>query len=388
MSTTANNLTGFMRSNGSMGIRNHVLVLSTVGLTARLATLTAQGQPEAVLVAGDYPRGLRNPDPQLQTRVLDAIVAHPNVGGALVLCHDQASAEATQKRLKALGKPIMVQAFMSSRGMADAVANSQAALHELTLKVQQCKRTPMPLSALTLALECGGSDATSALAANPAIGLVVDRVIAAGGSAIVSETAEFIGAEDVIRARTPNAQVRDSILQALSQSEANMSEDGEHYRGVNPTQENIAAGLTTLVEKSMGAVCKTGASPFKGLLQFGEAPSEPGLWFMDTPFFSPISMTGMVAAGAQLTLFAMGVFNPSGNPLAPTLKVCGNPKTLSDWQDSIDVDVSAAISQSASLEDMADLIEAKLQDIALGAQSYAEFWREGQIMIPYSRSLL
>ena len=167
-----------------------------------------------------------------------------------------------------------------------------------------------------------------------------------------------------------------------------MSEDGEHYRGVNPTQENIAAGLTTLVEKSMGAVCKTGASPFKGLLQFGEAPSEPGLWFMDTPFFSPISMTGMVAAGAQLTLFAMGVFNPSGNPLAPTLKVCGNPKTLSDWQDSIDVDVSAAISQSASLEDMADLIEAKLQDIALGAQSYAEFWREGQIMIPYSRSLL
>lgn len=388
MSTIANNLTGYVRNNGTMGVRNHVLVLSTVGLTARLATLTAQAQPEAVLVAGDYPRGLRNPDPQLQTRVLDALVAHPNVGGALVFCHDKASAEATQNRLQALGKPLVVQAFMAAQGMADAVAKGQAALATLTEQVQHCRRSAVPLSSLTLALECGGSDATSALAANPAIGLVVDRLIAAGGRAIVSETAEFVGAEDVVRARTPNAQVRERILQALSQSEANMSEDGEHYRGVNPTQENIAAGLTTLVEKSMGAVCKTGAAPFKGLLEFGEAPPGPGLWFMDTPFFSPISMTGMVAAGAQITLFAMGVFNPSGNPLAPTIKVCGNPKTLSDWQDSIDVDVSAAITHSASLEDMAQRIEAQLQRIASGAQSRAEFWREGQIMIPYSRSLL
>lgn len=388
MSTIANKLTGFIRPDGSVGMRNHVLVLSTVALTARLATLTAQAEPEAILVAGDYPRGLRNPDPKLQMRILDALVTHPNVGGALVFCHDKASANATAIRLQHLQKPVVVQAFMAANGMADAVQKGQSALHDMMVQVQQCKRESVPLSSLTLALECGGSDATSALAANPAIGHVVDRVIAAGGRAIVSETAEFVGAEEVIKERTPDASVRTAILNALSQSESNMSEDGEHYRGVNPTQENIAAGLTTLVEKSMGAVCKTGSSPFKGLLKFGEAPPASGLWFMDTPFFSPISITGMVSAGAQVTLFAMGVFNPSGNPLAPTIKVCGNPKTITQWNDSIDVDVSAAITQSASLNDMADHIESKLQLIATGSQSCAEFWREGQIMIPYSRSLL
>lgn len=388
MFTTAAEFSGFHRADGRVGIRNHVLVLSTVALTARLAELAADAVPGAVVVAGDFPRGLRGPDAGTQARVLSALVSHPNVGAALVLCHDAASRDAMAATLADAGRPVVVQAFMAASGMADAIDRARGALRDLAGRVSDAPRRVAPLSALSVALECGGSDATSALAANPAIGRVVDRLLAAGGTAIVSETAEFVGAEDVVAARAETDQAARDILAALSRCESELSEDGESYRGVNPTEENIEAGLTTLVEKSMGAVAKTGQSDFLGCLAFGEPPRRPGLWFMDTPFFSPVSLTGMAAGGAQLTLFAMGVFNPSGNPLVPTIKICGNRKTLSRWSDSIDVDVSPAVYDGADLDAMGDRVEAALIRTAQGQTTCAEDWREGQIMIPTTRSLL
>ncbi|MEP7330174.1 MAG: hydro-lyase, partial [Betaproteobacteria bacterium] len=162
----------------------------------------------------------------------------------------------------------------------------------------------------------------------------------------------------------------------------NQSEDGERYRGVNPTAENIEGGLTTLIEKSMGAVAKVGSSSFTGLLGFGEAPDAAGLYLMDTPFFSPCSITGMVAAGAQITLFGMGVFNPSGNPLAPTIKVCGNPMTVSRWADAIDTDLSDVLTKGADLELAAQRLGAFLIDVANGGETRAEYWHEGQFIVP------
>lgn len=388
MFTTAADFAGFHRADGRVGIRNHIVVLSTVALTARLAVLAAEAVPSAVVVAGDFPRGLRGPDAATQSHVLSALINHPNVGAALVLCHDTASRDATAAALADAGRPVVVQAFMAASGMADAIERAQTALRDLAAHLSDAWRQAAPISALSVALECGGSDATSALAANPAIGRVVDRLVAAGGTAIVSETAEFVGAEDVVSARAETDAAARDILAALARCESEFSEDGESYRGVNPTEENIEAGLTTLVEKSMGAVTKTGQSAFLGCLKFGEAPRRPGLWFMDTPFFSPVSLTGMAAAGAHLTLFAMGVFNPSGNPLVPTIKICGNRRTLSRWSDSIDVDVSPAVYDGAELNAMGDRVEAALIRTAQGETTRAEEWREGQIMIPTTRSLL
>lgn len=390
MSTTLPDLrfNGFPRADGRVGVRNHVLILSSVALTARLAALAAEGHPEAVLVAGDFPRGLRGQDGPLMTRVLEQLVRHPNVGAALVLCHDKVAREETEARLADAGRPVEVQALMSAEGMTDAVARARAAVARLSSAIADARRVPSPLSALTLALECGGSDATSALAANPTIGRVVDRVIEAGGRAIVSETAEFVGAEAVVAARAASPQVAQKVLAALARSEAHLSEDGECYRGINPTAENIEAGLTTLVEKSMGAVNKIGTSPISGYLSFGQSPDAPGLYFMDTPFFSPVSLTGMSAAGAQITLFAVGVFNPSGNPITPTLKLCGNRRTLAEWGDSIDIDLSAAIYDGAGLDEMEQVATAGLIATADGRPTKAETWREGQVMIPTTHSLL
>lgn len=378
---------GYARSDGRVGVRNHLAVVSTVALSNRIAELAAQhhqkqtGEP-VLQVKGDFQRGLQHADARLQDQVLAQLVAHPNIGAALVLCHDRRAAQAWTKRLEGAGKPIEVMAVMDSQGVQRALDLAMQALERLGQQLRGQERVPCPFSALTFALECGGSDASSAVCSNPAIGRFVDGAIARGARVIVSETAEFIGGEDVVRAQSASPEIAQAIIDCIAVTEARMAGDGDHYRGVNPTAENIEGGLTTLVEKTMGAVCKIGAARFAGCLTFGQTPGGPGLYFMDTPFFSPCSITGMVAAGAQVTLFSMGVFNPSGNPLAPTLKVCGNPHTIQHWADGIDVDLSRLIAGEMSLDDASQAVTRAVIQAAEGALTKTEAWGEGQFIVP------
>ncbi|MDB5799035.1 MAG: putative hydro-lyase [Paucimonas sp.] len=371
---------GYRRADGRIGVRNHLLVLSTLALTNRLAELAADGMPDTLLVATDFQRGLRTRDAQMQERVIRGLLSHPNTGGAVVFVHDSPARLRLATWAATLGKPLQVIAFMEGSGMASSIARGARAIAQVRSEMAGAPDTVGGLGDLTLALECGGSDPTSAVCANPAIGGFVDRVVAAGGRAIVSETAEFIGAEPVVLARATTPEIAQQVVQAISRCEQMMEADGEDYRGVNPTAENIAGGLTTLIEKSMGAVAKCGSSPIAGCLDFAEAPGGPGLYFMDTPFFSPVSITGMVCAGAQLTLFAIGVFNPSGNPLAPTVKVCGNPQTLRDWPDVVDVDVSMLVAGKGQLPQAVENLATRVQAICNGEQSWTERWREGQVL--------
>lgn len=393
MSTTAADaptFDGYPRSDGRVGVRNHLALVSTVALANRTAELAARrhderrgaGDAAALLVHGEFQRGLQAPDAQRLEQVLERLVTHPNVGAAVVLCHDRRAAQAWQARLQACGRPVEVLAVMDSRGVQHAIDRTADALARCAAALRGARRVPCPLSALTYALECGGSDASSAVCANPAIGRYVDAAVAAGARVIVSETAEFIGGEAVVRAQSSRPEVADAILRCIAATEARMAGDGDHYRGVNPTAENIDAGLTTLVEKTMGALCKIGSARFAGCLDYGEPPVAPGLHFMDTPFFSPCSITGMVAAGAQLTLFAMGVFNPSGNPLAPTIKVCGNPATLHDWPDGIDVPLADLLEGRLTLDAAAARLGEVVREVAGGAVTHTERWGEGQFIVP------
>lgn len=387
---------GYPRERGAAGVRNHLAVVSTVALSNRVAELAARhyessqraaatghaGAESVLRVLGEFQRGLQNVDARLQDEVLASLVAHPNIGAALVLCHDRRAAQAWQQKLSRLGKPVEVLAVMDSQGMLRAVERASAALQRLSQPLRAMQRVPCPFDALSFALECGGSDASSAVCANPAIGRFVDAAVAAGATVIVSETAEFIGGEEVVRQQSVSPAVAQAIIDRIAVTEARMSGDGDHYRGVNPTAENIEGGLTTLVEKTMGAVCKIGNSRFAGCLSFGEAPPAPGLYFMDTPFFSPCSITGMVAAGAQLTLFAMGVFNPSGNPLAPTLKICGNPDTVRHWADGIDVDLTRLLQGEITLDAAGQQVAEEVLRTAAGAITRTEAWGEGQFIVP------
>jgi len=378
---------GFVRQGGLVGVRNHLAIISTVALCNRIAELAAQrheaGNDEPVLqIKGEFQRGLQLADAQLQNQVIRQLIEHPNIGAALVLCHDRRSAQAWQKLFT--NKPVEVLAVMEGEGVGSTIELASQALERLGQEIRGYVRVPCPFSTLTFALECGGSDASSAVCSNPAVGQFVDVAIAHGARVIVSETAEFIGGEEVVRAQSMSPEIAQSIINCIAITEARMAGDGDHYRGVNPTAENIEAGLTTLIEKTMGAVCKIGNSNFEGCLSFGQSPTGPGLYFMDTPFFSPCSITGMVAAGAQITLFSMGVFNPSGNPLAPTLKICGNPQTVKNWSDGIDVNLSSLITGEMSLDEGGNQVLQAVVDTANGLVTKTEKWGEGQFIIPRS----
>ena len=390
MSTTLHDSIGlgWRRADGRIGLRNHVIAVSTVALTDRVTVLAAAQVSGILPITPAFQRGLRGVDAILQKDMIKAIIAHPNVGAALIVTHDRASAVELQAVCAELEKPIFVIPLMAQRGMQVAQKGLATHLRILLDATAGHSKSEFKLSDLTVALECGGSDATSALCANPAIGRFVDRLIEAGGTAIVSETAEFLGGEDVVRTQSQTPEIAGAILTHLSVEEAMMNSDGTDYRGVNPTQENIEAGLSTLTEKTMGALCKIGTSRFAGALNFGEPPRGEGLYFMNTPFFSPTSLTGMVLGGAQVSLFAIGVFNPSSMPLAPTIKICGNPMTLSDWSDAIDLDVAGIISGQSSYDDAADEILATVKLISEGQITCAEKLQEGQIILPITQSPL
>lgn len=378
---------GYARSRDRVGVRNYLAIVSTVALSNRIADLASQRyelevSESALQVRGDFQRGLQHRDAFLQDQVTAQLIDHPNIGAAVVLCHDRRAAQAWQSRLASVGKPIEVLAVMDSNGVQRAIDLATSALLRLGEQIRGQARVSCPTSALTFALECGGSDASSAVCSNPAIGRFVDRAVVQGTRVIVSETAEFIGGEDVVRAQSETPEVAEAIIDCISATEERMSGDGDNYRGVNPTAENIEGGLTTLVEKTMGAVCKIGISRFAGCLTFGQEPLKPGLYFMDTPFFSPCSITGMVAAGAQVTLFSMGVFNPSGNPLAPTIKICGNPQTLEHWGDGIDVNLSGVLAGAMNLDDAGRVVAKAVLQVVEGERTKTEMWGEGQFIVP------
>ena len=385
-------ISGYPRADGRIGLRDHVLVLSTVSLVNRWAELAAIDEDGAafegaLVVAGETVRGLRGGDAAALDALLCGLVRHPNVGAAVVLTQDAIAAKELERELDGIGKPVEVLALLDQDGWTNAIGAARVAVRDAHAS-RDGRVERAELAELTVGLECGGSDPTSALASNPAIGRFVDRLVDAGGTAIVSETAEFIGAEAIVEARCPDRAVRGTILDHIARRERWHAEDGEDYRGTNPTAENIAGGLTTLIEKSMGAITKTGTRPFAGALRFGEAPARPGLHFMDSPFYTPLSMTGMVQGGANLVLFGIGQFNPSASPLAPTIKVCGNAGTVRRWGEAIDVDASPVLSGDATIDGIADRIGGAVAATSEGQPTAAERWNEGQFITPRNHAPL
>ena len=401
MSTIANNYEffeyakslkwhGFQRADGRVGIRNHRIVLSTVALTDWLASSIAASEPDIVCVSGGFARGLQKTDEDMVIHFIKSVLAHPNVGSALVVTHDASSSELIKKRCKT-AIPVEYLALIKSSGRQQALKDGIEKIQFLADQQKKLKqfRTEVNLNNLSVALECGGSDVSSSICANPIIGDITDIVVKSGGLAIVSETSEFIGAETIFDQRCSCPDTKRAILNFIDYRSGLISKDsGKDYRGTNPTKENIDGGLTTLIEKSMGAVSKTGTAIFSSALNFGVSPNVQGLHFMDTPFFSPVSLTGMMMAGCNLGLFAMGVFNPTGNPLCPIIKICGNPNTLRDWRDDIDVELEDYFIGKIGKFDAQKAALKRVNEIFNGAQTASEALGEGQFILPKLKDAL
>lgn len=368
---------GFARSTGRAGVRNHLLVLSVCGLNSAGARKVAAALPGAVLVLQPYGRGQIGADFDYQDAVLTRLATHPNVGAVIVLAPDAAMRRRYQDRIAAAGRAVAGFSLQEvgedgERIVADAVAAGQ----QLQRSLAAMRRVRRPLSDLVLAMECGHSDASSGILANPLAGDIADRVVALGGAAVISETMEWLGTEDTLAARaTPQVAARLRALVAARHAIA-LSVGRALHIG-NPGPQNHDGGITTLEEKSFGAVSKGGSGPVAGALAAAEPVPGPGLYLMDTPTLSPESMTAMVAGRAQVVIFTTGHGNPYGSAIAPTIKLTANPETAARLPRQIDFDASPGWAGDMPRATLAERLFAHLVSVCDGHDTAAERLDEG-----------
>lgn len=364
---------GFARHDGRVGIRNHLLVLSISGLTGPTARRIGRLLPRAVVVATPYGSGLIGEDDRAHRRTLLGLAAHPNVGAVLVIGGDPPRVTALAEELAAAGQ--RVEALTLDGCGHDALVLTDRAVRlgaGLLHAISRERRTRQPAAALFLGLECGRSDPSSGLVANPLLGHVVDRVLEAGGTAVLGETTEWLGAEHLLAARARTPGLGDAIRAAALRREAMAVAAGIDLTGNNPGPTNIAAGLSTIEEKSLGAIAKSGTRPIDGLLAYAARPEAAGLYVMDAPAYAPESVTGLVAAGANFVLFTTGVGNSYTSALAPTIKLSANPETTARLGQQLDFDAGAVFTGSEPLEAAADRLAAMIAEIASGALTWGE----------------
>lgn len=369
---------GYRRPDGRVGVRNHVLILGINGLAFRSSERIARSLPGSLLVVTSAGRGQVEPDLSLHLDQLVGLGRNPNIGAVLVVGVDQASSDAVAARIAGAGKPVASVSFAECG--EDALAVSDLGLRRATAlsrAASRARRTSVEPSDLVVAVECGHSDATSGLASNPVVGAAVDRLVAAGASVIVGETVEWLGAEHLLARRAASAEIAAGIRQAVAAREEIAIASGRSLTGNNPGEENIRGGLSTIEEKSLGAIVKSGTGMIAGMLAVAEAPPGPGLYLMDGPSFSPDSMTGFAAAGATIMLFTTGPGNSFASAIAPTIKISAHPETVARLPTQIDFDASPLLAGRETLAKGAERLVEAVLDVAGGTLTMGEIVGEG-----------
>lgn len=365
---------GYLRPDGRVGIRNHLLILPTVVCAARTAELIAGQVQGAVAVPHQHGCAQIGADRDQTARTLAGTVANPNVGAAIVvgLGCETVSAEEVAAAAAASGKPVVHLTIQGEGGTLACIRRGAEHARKLAAELSAMDRRPFPLRYLVLGTECGGSDTTSGLAANPALGVASDLVVDAGGTVILSETTEFMGAEHILARRARSPEVGRQILDIVASVEAAINRMGVDLRGAQPTPGNIQGGLTTIEEKSLGCIYKGGTRPINEVLPYAGRPRQAGLVIMDTPGHDIESITGMVAGGAQIIVFTTGRGTPTGCPIAPVIKVSGNTPTLNNMSDNIDLNAGTIIDGTETVAGVGHRIFEEILAVASGKQTKAE----------------
>lgn len=366
---------GFARPDGRVGIRNHILILPTSICASDTASLVARQVQGAVTFHNQNGCSQVGADQQWTMDIMAGFAANPNIYGTVIIslgcenCQMDLVTEAIQKRTN---KPFRQVVIQQAGGTLKAVEQAVRYASELAEAASMQQRQPFPVSELIIGTECGGSDPTSGLAANPLVGCLSDLIVDLGGTSILSETTEFIGAEHILARRAVNETVRSRIFEIVHRYEEALHMVGEEVRHGNPSPGNMAGGITTLEEKSLGCIHKGGHRPIVAVYDYAQQLHDKGLVIMDTPGNDPSSVAGMIAGGAQIVLFTTGRGTPTGNPIAPVLKITGNKLTFETMRDNLDFDASPVIYQPGSMPKLTDELFELVLQTANGKLSRAE----------------
>ncbi len=362
---------GYTRENGAVGVRNWVAVISIMDNCNPVTRAIAHAVDGTIPITTLFVRGQYGRDLEITLNTLGGMGSNPNLAAVLLVGLEEQTTEEVANRIRGTGKPIEA-ITLQPHGTINAVAEGTRRAMKLVLRASNARRRPCPASALVVGVECGGSDTTSGLTCNPTIGRMADRLVDDGGTVIISETSEFLGAEYLFAERAANESVKKAFTGAVLGLEREAVSRGMDIRGTNPTPDNIRGGLTTIEEKALGAMAKAGSRPLVGVLGYGETPKANGLHFMDAPAPAVENLTAMAAAGCQLIFFGTGVGNPIGNVVAPTIKVSGNVNTLRTMADNIDYDVSDILEKGTKVVGLGDGLYDYAMEVASGTRTTSE----------------
>jgi altronate dehydratase large subunit len=367
---------GFRRPDGRVGTRNHVLVVPTVICSSVVAErIAAAAQPLGTALPHLAGCGQLGPDMRLTHETLAVYCAHPNVGAVIVVALgcEQVVAQMLGDMARRHGKPVEIVAIQAEGGTVRATEKGIQIARSFAGALATQARDWCDVSELILSLKCGGSDYTSGLASNPALGRVTDRLVDLGGSAVLGEIAEIMGAEHLLAERATERATANKLIQIITRVESEARALGLDIRGTQPSPGNIRGGLTTIEEKSLGATHKGGEhAALQDVVPYSAPITRKGLTVMDTPGLDVESVTGMVGGGAQVVVFTTGLGTPTGNPIAPVIKITGNVRTARHMSDNIDVDVSGIMDETETLDAAADRLFSEVLQVASGRATAAE----------------
>lgn len=365
---------GYRRPDGKVGIRNYVLLLPTSVCATQVATEIANKVEGCTVVNNQFGCCQVAGDAKLTHKTVVNVGKHPNAGAVIVvgLGCEGVEPHKVAEELKETGKPISTVVIQEEGGTLGAFAKGCEIAREYGQMLSQQTREEFDISELILGIECGGSDTTSGLASNPACGIASDILVGNGGTSMLSETTELIGAEHVLARRAVSEEVSKKLLELVSDCEERAKALGEDIRGGQPTPGNIVGGLTSIEEKSLGCIHKAGSAPIQDVLQYADIPTKKGLHVMDTPGQDIESISGMVAGGSQIIIFTTGRGTPTGNPLAPVIKITGNSNTFEKMKANIDINAGEIVSGTKTIEEVGKEIFEEMIKVANGKNTKAE----------------
>jgi altronate dehydratase large subunit len=367
---------GYARADGRVGVRNHVLVVPTVICAAVVAErIAAAIAPVGAALPHLAGCGQLGPDMTMTHDTLAAYTRHPNVGAVIVVALgcEQLVAQSLADIARQAGKPAQIVSIQGDGGTVRATAHGIEIARQLAEAIGRVERTSFPASSLVLSVKCGGSDYTSGLASNPVVGRVADTLVDLGGAVVLGEIAEIMGAEHLLAERATNQSAATQLLRIVSRVEAEAMALGLDIRGTQPAPGNIRGGLTTIEEKSLGATHKAGErTRLVDVVAYAAPITKTGLTVMDTPGLDVEAVTGMVGGGAQVVLFTTGLGTPTGNPIAPVIKVTGNARTATTMADNTDVDVSGVLADTETFDAAAERLFTELIEVSSGRPTAAE----------------
>lgn len=379
---------GYRRPDGQVGTRNYIGIITSVNCSATVARAIADkfnrgggldefGNIDGV-VALTHGTGcainMKTEGYLYLTRVLAGYARNPNFAGILMIglgCESNQIDFITKKFGLAEGPLLRTMTIQQLGGTRRTVEVASEIIREMLPVVNAAERTTQPLAHLKLALQCGGSDGYSGISANPALGMAADMLVRHGGTAVLSETPEIYGAEHLLTERAVTPEVAQKLMDRIDWWRDYTERNGAELNN-NPSHGNKAGGLTTILEKSLGAVAKGGTMPLEAVYEYAEIIDRPGLVFMDTPGYDPVSVTGQLAGGCNMLVFTTGRGSVSGFKPAPTIKVATNTGMYDHMHEDMDINCGGIVTGDQTIEQAGEAIFEKVIAIASGERTLSE----------------